>query len=70
MVKKYEFEIKTLKNLQDSNSSHTLSKFEFLATSLESAEKYRDSLAEHYNENMPFRPQLPKDVSLLIEKVY
>ena len=69
-LKKYNFEIRTLKNLQDSNSPHSLSKFEFLAISLESAEKYKNSLIEHYNENMPYRSKMPRETTELIESEY
>ncbi|NRS90820.1 hypothetical protein HNQ02_003767 [Flavobacterium sp. 7E] len=67
---KYNFEIQTLKNLQDINSPHTLIKFEFLATDLASAEKYMKSLVEHYDENRPFNPTFPRQTTSLIESIY
>lgn len=69
-IYKYNFEIQTLKNLQDVNSPHTLIKFEFLAEDFASAEKYMKSLIEHYNENKPFNPTLPRQTTQLIESEY
>jgi len=69
-LKKYNFEIRTLKNLQDENSPHTLIKFEFLAEDYTSAEKYMKSLTEHYNQNRPFNPIIPRETTQLIETEY
>jgi hypothetical protein len=69
-LKKYNFEIRTLKNLQDENSPHTLIKFEFLAENFISAENYMKSLIEHYNQNMPFNPIFPRETTQLIETEY
>jgi len=70
VLNKYTFEITTLKNLQDENSPHTLSKFEFLAENKEQAEKYMKSLIEHFNNNMPFRPTMPRTTTILKETRY
>lgn len=69
-LKKYYFEIRSSKNLQDKKSPHTLSKFEFLAENKEQAEKYMETLIENYNNNMPFRPVFPRENTELIEKEY
>ena len=69
-LKKYSFEIRSLKNLQDEKSPYTLSRFEFLAENKKQAEKYMETLIENYNNNMPFRPVFPRDYTELTEKEY
>ena len=66
-LKKYSFEIQTVKNYQDENSPHLLSTFEFVAENREKAEKYMKSLIEHFNENMPYRHPMPRTASILSE---
>ena len=66
-MNKYSFEITTVKSWQDENSPHTLVKFEFLAENKAQAEEYKESLIEHYNNNMPFRPTMPRTTTVLIE---
>lgn len=69
-LNKYSFEIRTLKNYQDENSPHSLSKFEFLAQNKEQAEKYMKTLIENFNKNMPFRASMPRETTELIEAEY
>lgn len=69
-IKQYNFEIRTTKNYQDEQSPHTLSKFEFLAENKEQANKYKETLIENYNKNMPFRPAFPREFTELIESNY
>lgn len=69
-LKKYNFEIRTLKNLDDNNSPHSLIKFEFLAKNLKSAEDYMSSLTKHYDQNQPYLPNFPWEATHLIETTY
>ena len=69
-LNKYSFEIRTLKDYQDEHSPHTLSKFEFLAQNKEQAEKYMKNLIDNFNENMPFKPTMPRETTELIENEY
>lgn len=66
-LKKYSFEITTLKNMRDKDSPYTLIKFEFLSSSLKNAENYRKSLIEHYNSFKPYIPEWPYEKTELIE---
>jgi len=69
-LKQYSFKIRTLKNMQDENSPHILSNFQFLARNKEEAEKYMKTLISNYNANMPFMPSMPREVTELKESEY
>ena len=69
-LRNYSFQIQTLRDLSDSNSPHILAKFEFLAEDEISAEKYMQSLINHYDSNMPFIPRMPRENTQLISKEY
>ncbi|MDI5949243.1 hypothetical protein [Flavobacterium yafengii] len=69
-LKKYNFEIRTLRSIEDKSSPHTLIKFEFLAKNLKSAEDYMNSLIKHYDQNQPYIPNFPWETTLLIETTY
>tara|TARA_R110000868_G_scaffold77299_4_gene221510 strand:+ start:2277 stop:2498 length:222 start_codon:yes stop_codon:yes gene_type:complete len=70
ILNKYSFEIQSLKNYQDELSPHTLSKFEFLAQNREQAEKFKKSLIDHFNTNMPFQSTIPRTTTILTETEY
>ncbi len=58
-LKNYSFEIKTVKMLDNNDSNCILSKYEFLAKSLEDAENYKAFLIENFRNNKPFKSEIP-----------
>ena len=67
-LKNYTFEIRTLRDLSDLNSPHTLAKFEFKAKDENSAKKYMESLIAHHSDNAPYIQIMPIENSKLTTK--